>query len=575
MPVAVFSAAPLNGPAPLTVQFTDASTGRISTWRWDFNNDGVIDSTARNPLHTYNTPGYYSVKLTVVGPYGTGEDIKNNLIIVNTKLEISSEYGNPNPPAGTRYYAPGGPVAAFIEQQISLGTGIRARCTGFSGTGSVPVNGDENSISFSIQTNSSLTWNWQVEYEVVTEVTPQNSGTLTIFPESTDEYYASESMLTLQAVPNQDYWFDCWSGDLNGNINPATLTVDSPKDIMAEFSRWKMLNTSLLSPRSGHTAVWTGTEIIIWGGYTYSDQAYYLSNGAKYCPETDTWTMLAACPVSGRCEHTAIWTGTEMIIWGGYCHDGSAVYLQDGAKYNPASDTWTVISLSPLLERWRHTAVWTGTEMIVWGGYGNAQYYADGASYNPENDTWTMIESSPLSNRNNHTAVWTGSGMIVWGGYGAGLYFSNGASYNPDDNTWSVISNAPISARENHTAIWTGTEMIIWGGYNMNSRLADGARYNPLTNTWVVLRQSPLFGRYNHSAVWTGSRMVIWGGHGSGDAYFNDGAHYTPASDTWTMLGDSILSGRCEHSALWIEDVMIIWGGISNEYYNDGAVCAP
>ncbi|EKQ50463.1 MAG: PDK repeat-containing protein, partial [Methanobacterium sp. Maddingley MBC34] len=59
-----------NGLDPLTVQFTDTSTGNITSWSWDFNGDGVTDSTEQNPTYTYNTSGTYTVTLTVTGPGG-------------------------------------------------------------------------------------------------------------------------------------------------------------------------------------------------------------------------------------------------------------------------------------------------------------------------------------------------------------------------------------------------------------------------------------------------------------------------------------------------------------------------
>src|SRR5205814_8237852 len=64
-----------------------------------------------------------------------------------------------------------------------------------------------------------------------------------------------------------------------------------------------------------------------------------------------------------------------------------------------------------------------------------------------------------------HTAVWTGSEMIVWGGYNGSNYFNTGGRYNPGTNSWTAtsITNTP-SAREYRTAVWTGSKMIIWGG---------------------------------------------------------------------------------------------------------------
>jgi hypothetical protein len=65
-PVANFTANPVSGTVPLTVQFTDQSTGTISSWDWNFGNG--FSSTLQNPEYTYNTAGLYTVSLNVTGP---------------------------------------------------------------------------------------------------------------------------------------------------------------------------------------------------------------------------------------------------------------------------------------------------------------------------------------------------------------------------------------------------------------------------------------------------------------------------------------------------------------------------
>jgi PKD repeat protein len=77
-----FKASPKLGPAPLSVQFTDLSVGTISTWQWDFDSNGVIDSTAQNPSHVYNAVGTYTVTLTVSGPGGLDAMTKDQYIRV-------------------------------------------------------------------------------------------------------------------------------------------------------------------------------------------------------------------------------------------------------------------------------------------------------------------------------------------------------------------------------------------------------------------------------------------------------------------------------------------------------------
>jgi hypothetical protein len=90
-----------------------------------------------------------------------------------------------------------------------------------------------------------------------------------------------------------------------------------------------------------------------------------------------------------RAFHTAVWTGSEMIVWGGFGYEG---YLNTGGRYNASTHTWTAISTTNAPSvRWRHTAVWTGSEMIVWGGYNGSNVLNTGGRYNPSTDTWTAI----------------------------------------------------------------------------------------------------------------------------------------------------------------------------------------
>ena len=83
-PTGAFSATPTSGAAPLSVQFTDASSGGPTAWQWDFQNDGTIDSTQQNPTFAYTSPGSYSVKLTVSNVSGDDSLVKSGYITVTT-----------------------------------------------------------------------------------------------------------------------------------------------------------------------------------------------------------------------------------------------------------------------------------------------------------------------------------------------------------------------------------------------------------------------------------------------------------------------------------------------------------
>src|SRR5204862_317420 len=143
---------------------------------------------------------------------------------------------------------------------------------------------------------------------------------------------------------------------------------------------------------------------------------------------------------------------------------------------------------------------------------GNYTLPEDSVSGCTEN-TWTAT-SGPPDGRVGHTAVWTGSQMIVWGGSGNTNDLNTGGRYNPITNSWTATStiNAP-NARQNHTAVWTGTTMIIWGGNNGGSSFRTGGKYFPSTNTWVAttMTNAPQ-ARLAFTAIWTGNDMIVWGG---------------------------------------------------------------
>ncbi len=83
-PVVNFIGEPRSGPAPLVVHFTDQSTNNPTSWAWDFENDGIIDSSLQNPTHTYTAPGTYQVNLTASNAGGNGNRLKGNYIQVTT-----------------------------------------------------------------------------------------------------------------------------------------------------------------------------------------------------------------------------------------------------------------------------------------------------------------------------------------------------------------------------------------------------------------------------------------------------------------------------------------------------------
>lgn len=288
-----------------------------------------------------------------------------------------------------------------------------------------------------------------------------------------------------------------WSGDtaLGGVFfsdgalyNPLTMT-------------WRPMTSSMApTPRNGQ-GVWTGSRMLVWGGYNADSTISVLGEGGQYDPAADAWTSISTVGAPENRNHfTPVWTGSELVVWGGDGH--SPPYeLGDGARYNPLTDSWVPMgSNGTLSRRSYHSSVWTGDELIIWGGWRGGQGLPeanDGARYNPATDRWMAIAGGGApSARRSHSAVWTGTEMIVWGGAtGPGdgsQVLGDGARYNPLTDTWSPISSvAAPTARFGHIAIWTGSKMIIWGGSTVVNAFGfaapGGGAYDPVADTWTPI----------------------------------------------------------------------------------------
>jgi len=189
--------------------------------------------------------------------------------------------------------------------------------------------------------------------------------------------------------------------------------------------------------------------------------------------------------------------------------------------------------------------------MIVWGGQTNISPFAtaSGARYDPATDSWqsTRLNAATPSARYLHSAAWTGSQMIVWGGLDSFSRFGDGGVYDPLADKWTPTnpSGAP-SARAFHSGIWTDDQMIVWGGLDASSQtLRTGGRYSVPSDSWTatgVGSSTPAL--TSHDAFWMGGRMLVFGiGSSAGATYcacLNAGTYFKDSDGDG--VGDSSLT---------------------------------
>ena len=247
---------------------------------------------------------------------------------------------------------------------------------------------------------------------------------------------------------------------------------------------WRTIASMPAPMASPIAAVWTGRDVVVFDHtHTY-----------RYRPATDQWRVGAAPPFA-RDGVVVVSTGHQMLVWGGNDPQPPAALLSplvvhaDGASYDPATDTWREIPSAPVPARTSSSGVWAGRQMIVWGGVASggttngrfeAEWVGKGAAYDPARRTWQALPSSPLKARSGHQMVWTGHEVVVWGGSipssspdPLAAYPRDGAAYNPTTNRWRTLPPAPPTPPAlltAYSAVWTGEQALLLGGDAVNAQ---------------------------------------------------------------------------------------------------------
>ena len=228
-----------------------------------------------------------------------------------------------------------------------------------------------------------------------------------------------------------------------------------------------------------------------------------------------TWRRLSPAPVARTPETVSVWTGRQMLIFG-RAQQKPPMSVDVAAAYNPASDTWH--RLAPFKGpsgnfQGHYTALWTGTEMLTLGPF-------DLQAFDPLTNHWRRLPAEPAGNEGGGLRVWTGHEMINWGGGCCGDASSIGYAFNPTTNTWRKLAPSPLAPSQNPSGAWTGRELIILvngidpDGKPYPASLARIASYNPTTNTWRRIAPLPA-PRSGATIVWDGREVLVVGGYGT------------------------------------------------------------
>ena len=190
------------------------------------------------------------------------------------------------------------------------------------------------------------------------------------------------------------------------------------------------------------------------------------SSAASHRPTANAagnWRALPNAPEAIAAGRTTVWTGSEMIVTG-IKLDANGTFINStevAEAYNPGTDAWRLLPAPPKTENYcRRSAAWTGEEMLVWG--------CELTAYNPTSNQWRRLPDSPTRHG---IVVWTGRELVGWGGGCCGDVSDDGSAYDPATSTWRKIASAPVNGQQSPLGAWTGRELVIFNG-----RSPEGAR---------------------------------------------------------------------------------------------------
>jgi Kelch motif len=191
-------------------------------------------------------------------------------------------------------------------------------------------------------------------------------------------------------------------------------------------------------------------------------------------------------PLGPRDTPALVWSGSEMIVWGGV---GATAPLEDGAAFDPTTGDWRVIAPAPIAARSLPQVAWTGSEMLVVGGFNQTSGLSeeplrDGAAYDPSTDSWRQLPDAPIDVRSGAKAVWTGDDLIV---VDPGAVVPQAAAYSPDTNEWRRLADPPHASAQ--TLVWTGEVALLTtlGPNSPTGGLSPLVRYDPSADEWQTV----------------------------------------------------------------------------------------
>lgn len=389
------------------------------------------------------------------------------------------------------------------------------------------------------------------------------------------------------------------AGVRDRNADEQVFAIDPPvPTTVVEDNRppgWSPMATSPLSGRAGSVSAWTGDEWLLWrGDGAFSDMCTVdaagqtlcgeqaPADGAAYDPVADSWRMLPPAPVAAdtgdQLTYEGVWTGSELVVWGG--PEGA------GAAYEPSTDSWREIAAAPLGARRGFVSAWTGSEMIVVGGQAqglgtlpiDVGELGDGAAYDPATDQWRTIAAQGSAGSYG-AAVWcAGSFVLLDDITDSSSPGSTAERFDPVSDAWTALPASPV---EQVSGAVCADSSILAVGTAADRVTSAAAMLDLGSGSWKELTAPRMLDAVEPAVVWTGDQVVVAGSPMGDPAVVGfDVVALDLAAGTWTTLPDSGLSPRGAAAAIAVDGDVLLWGGafyggFTSEPVADGARYHP
>ncbi|MGQ0849655.1 MAG: hypothetical protein ACT4OP_11150, partial [Actinomycetota bacterium] len=302
-----------------------------------------------------------------------------------------------------------------------------------------------------------------------------------------------------------------------------------------------------LAPRAQFGQVWSGSEMLIWGGSAPYRSAPLFADGAAFDPAANRWRMLAAAPLGPRNNPLAVWTGREMIVFGSES--------KEVASYDPARDRWRSIPDLDWVPEPGSSAVFAGGQVVLW-----SPVIDRAAGLDPTTETWTALEGTGVDVVQGRLLASPVDGVVY--AIGRGEYPScNGLVMARLDSrgSWHHLAAAEMGTTDfadcgsaRYSAV-VGSRVHVFGGGGRESRFRA---YVAEEERWLDLPSPPLHGCESWPGPSVlGSRLLVNGG-------CDHQAIYDPTSNNWKEV--AVPNEVRFNEWLWTGTEALTWGSSTN-----------